>query len=70
MDIDKIYQGDSLEVLKTFEDNSIDCCVTSPPYYNLRSYAPNLLRLKEDAPQWVIDRLNELNIKPYDFSEQ
>ena len=70
MEIDKIYQGDSLEILKTFEDNSIDCCVTSPPYYALRSYAPNLLRLKEDAPQWVIDRLNELNIKPYDFSEQ
>lgn len=33
MEIDKIYQGDCLEVLKTFEDNSIDCCVTSPPYY-------------------------------------
>ena len=70
MENDKIYQGDCLEVLKTIEDNSIDCCVTSPPYYNLRSYATNLLRLKEDAPQWVIDRLNELNIKPYDFSEQ
>lgn len=35
MEIDKIYQGDCLEVLKTFEDNSIDCCVTSPPYYAL-----------------------------------
>lgn len=71
-DIEKntIINGNSLEVLKSLPDNSIDCCVTSPPYYALRSYAPNLLRLKKDAPQWVVDRLNELNIKPYDFTEQ
>ena len=65
-----IINGNSLEVLKSLPDNSIDCCVTSPPYYALRSYAPNLLRLKKDAPQWVVDRLNELNIKPYDFTKQ
>ena len=33
-----ILQGDSLEVLKGFPDCSIDCCVTSPPYYGLRDY--------------------------------
>ena len=38
MEIDKIYHGDCLEVLKTFEDNSIDLTVTSPPYDNLRTY--------------------------------
>lgn len=38
LEIDKIYQGDALEVLKTFPDESIDCCVTSPPYYQLRDY--------------------------------
>src|SRR5690554_5640408 len=27
-----IYQGDCLEVLKTLPDNSIDSCVTDPPY--------------------------------------
>ena len=72
IDIEKntIINGNSLEVLKSLPDNSIDCCVTSPPYYALRSYAPNLLRLKKDAPQWVVDRLNELNIKPYDFTKQ
>ena len=72
IDIEKntIINGNSLEVLKSLPDDSIDCCVTSPPYYALRSYAPNLLRLKKDAPQWVVDRLNELNIKPYDFTEQ
>lgn len=34
----KLYQGDCFEVLKTLPDRSIDCCVTSPPYYGLRDY--------------------------------
>jgi site-specific DNA-methyltransferase (adenine-specific) len=33
-----IYHGDSLEVLKNLPSESIDCCITSPPYYNLRNY--------------------------------
>lgn len=33
-----IHQGDALEVLKTFEPESIDCCITSPPYWALRDY--------------------------------
>lgn len=27
-----------MEVLKTFPDNSISCCITSPPYWGLRDY--------------------------------
>lgn len=38
LETNKIYQGDVLEVLKTFPDESIDCIVTSPPYWNLRDY--------------------------------
>lgn len=34
----KILQGDCLEVLKTLPDKSVDCCITSPPYYGLRDY--------------------------------
>lgn len=34
----KIYNGDSEVVLKSFEPNSIDLVVTSPPYDNLRKY--------------------------------
>lgn len=33
-----IIQGDCLEVLKTLEDESVNCCITSPPYYGLRNY--------------------------------
>lgn len=38
METNKIYQGDSLEVLKTFPDESINCVMTSPPYWALRDY--------------------------------
>ena len=31
-------QGDCRSVLKTLEDKSLHCCVTSPPYWNLRDY--------------------------------
>ena len=38
IETDKIYCGDSLQVLQTLPDNCMDCCVTSPPYYALRDY--------------------------------
>ena len=34
----RIMQGDSLEVLKTLPDESVDCAITSPPYWALRDY--------------------------------
>jgi len=33
-----IHCGDSLAVLKALPDESVNCCVTSPPYFNLRNY--------------------------------
>ena len=65
MEIDKIYQGDSLEVLKTFEDNSIDCCVTSPPYYALRDYGVDGQIGLEDSPEKYIERLTEVFMEVY-----
>lgn len=38
MDKDVIYLGDCLSVLKTLPDESVNCCITSPPYYGLRDY--------------------------------
>ena len=60
MGIDKIYQGDCLAVLKTFEDNSVDCCVTSPPYYALRDYGVDGQIGLEDSPEKYIERLTEV----------
>jgi DNA modification methylase len=34
----RVYQGDCLDVMKTFPDCYIDLTVTSPPYDNLREY--------------------------------
>lgn len=34
----KILQGDCRYVLKTLPDGSVNCCVTSPPYFGLRDY--------------------------------
>lgn len=36
--INKIICGDALEMLKTFPDETVDCIVTSPPYWSLRDY--------------------------------
>jgi site-specific DNA-methyltransferase (adenine-specific) len=36
--MNKVIQGDCLEVMKTLEDKSIDMVLTSPPYDNLRDY--------------------------------
>lgn len=33
-----LWHGDSLEVLRSLPDRSVDCCVTSPPYFGLRDY--------------------------------
>ena len=33
-----LWHGDALEVLRNLPDGSVDCCVTSPPYFGLRDY--------------------------------
>ncbi|MCD6123995.1 site-specific DNA-methyltransferase [bacterium] len=33
-----LYQGHVLDVLKNLPDESVDCIITSPPYWNLRDY--------------------------------
>lgn len=34
----KILIGDVMERIRELADNSVDCCVTSPPYWGLRDY--------------------------------
>lgn len=33
-----LHKGDCLDVLRGMPDASVDCCVTSPPYWGLRDY--------------------------------
>lgn len=38
MKLNTIYNENCLAGLKRLSDNSIDCCITSPPYWGLRDY--------------------------------
>lgn len=60
MEKNKVYLGDSLETIKTFPDKSIDCVVTSPPYYGLRDYGVDGQIGLEETPEEYIDKLVSL----------
>lgn len=36
--INKVHQGHSMDVLRQMPSESVDCVVTSPPYFGLRKY--------------------------------
>ena len=38
MRTNQIICGDNIQVMKTLPDESIQCCITSPPYWGLRDY--------------------------------
>lgn len=57
MKVDHIYQGNCLEILKIFSDESIDCVVTSPPYWALRDYGISGQLGLEPTFQEYIDKL-------------
>jgi DNA modification methylase len=38
LEIDKIYEGHTLDVMKTLPDKSVNMICTSPPYWGLRDY--------------------------------
>lgn len=57
MERNKIYQGDALSVLKKLPYESIDMCITSPPYWNLRDY-DNLNQIGlEKTPEEYVNNL-------------
>lgn len=66
MDLNKIYQGDSLELLKKLPNNSIDLVITSPPYADLKTYIDFKGILADDYVDWFIPYCKEIErvIKP------
>jgi DNA modification methylase len=60
LEINKIYQGDVLKVLKTFPDESIHCCVTSPPYWGLRDYGVEGQLGLESTPEEYVEKMVEV----------
>ena len=60
MELDTIFCGDALDVLRTLPDNSVHCCITSPPYYALRDYGMDGQIGREERPAQYVARLTEV----------
>lgn len=60
MQINHIYTGDAIETLKTLPDQSVDCCVTSPPYWGLRDYGHSNQMGLEKTPEEYISGMVEV----------
>lgn len=60
MELNKIYQGGCIDVLKIFPDNCIDCCVTSPPYFGLRDYGHAGQIGLEETPEIYVNKMVEV----------
>ena len=53
----RILHGDCLDVLKTLPDESVHCCVSSPPYWRQRDYGMAGQLGLESTPEEFIDKL-------------
>jgi len=54
MELNVIINGEALEELKKLPSDSIDCCITSPPYWALRSYGvAGQLGLEKDFKDYI-----------------
>lgn len=52
----RILHGDALHVIQTLPEESIDCVVTSPPYFRLRDYGiDGQLGLEASVDAWVAE---------------
>ena len=59
-ELNKIYNMDCLEGLKQLPDNSINCCVTSPPYWGLRDYGVEGQLGLESTPEEYVAKMVEI----------
>jgi site-specific DNA-methyltransferase (adenine-specific) len=55
-----IIHGDALSSLRELEDESVQCCVTSPPYWGLRDYGHEWQIGLEKTPEEYVARLVEI----------
>ena len=71
--INKIIHGNALRVLKKLPSESVDCIITSPPYWGLRDYGEEANTIWGGDPycehEWVLnikkDSIEEGNIKGF-----
>ena len=53
----KVLVGDCIQSMQTLEDQSIHCCVTSPPYFGLRDYGHDDQIGVEETPDAFVAKL-------------
>jgi DNA modification methylase len=56
----KIIAGDCIEGMRTLPDDSVHCCVTSPPYWGLRDYQCDGQIGLESTPEAYVARMVEV----------
>lgn len=59
--LNKIICGDSLDLMKKLPDNSVNLVVTSPPYFNCRSYGNETIGREQDPLDYVKNLLEYTN---------
>ena len=61
-----LVQADARRI--PLRDGCVQCCVSSPPYFGLRSYLPNAVRLRDDLTDderaMVMAELDRLGVVP------
>ena len=53
----QIIKGNCLDTLKTLPEQSINTCITSPPYWGVRDYGEGEQLGLEDTPEEFVENL-------------
>lgn len=56
----RVLEGDCVDQTQTLEAESVQTCITSPPYFGLRDYGHEGQIGLEDTPEEYVDRLVEV----------
>ena len=59
----EILLGDSRNILPQLETRSVQCCVTSPPYWGLRDYDHSAQIGTESSPEKYVENLVRISTK-------
>jgi DNA modification methylase len=57
IEMNKIHNVNCVEGLKTLPDESVNCCVTSPPYFGLRDYGHENQIGLEETPELYVQKM-------------
>lgn len=68
--MNRVIFGDCRDTMRDLKAQGVrvQCCVTSPPYFGLRSYMPDAVRFRDDLSEEerkaIEEELARLGVKP------